>query len=209
MSVDSSIIEGGGIVTNPVSPGASEDAAMTDIQARAQTKTLIEFRDGVQSFGISWFSDGNLSNAPMYQYKDWQKNKLIDAWTPIVSEYNLKLSPWANVIMTELICTAPMVGLAFQNRKLRIENEKLKAQLQQSETFRESATAAGDYKDVRTDSKTKWTIDVDGYFTHTPKGNYIGKPERSEKPQPTPENYELLVKHNGKEFVDKALKIQL
>lgn len=207
MSVDSAVTEAGSIVTNPVAPGSEDSAVMTDLEARTQTKNLIEFRDGVQSFGISWISEGNLSNAPAYQYKDWQKNKLIDAWTPIVAQYNLKLSPWANVVMTELICTAPLVGLAFQNRKLRLEIEQLKAKFQQTSAFKTAATAAGEYKDARTDSKTSWTIDEDGYFTNTPKGTYIRKTDRSEKPTLTPENYELLVKHNGKEFVDKALKI--
>lgn len=203
MSADSLINEDGTIETKP-QPIESNDG-MSDDEARRQTKMLIDFRNSAQSLGISWFSDGDLTNSQAYEYKDWQKNKLVEAWTPIVAQYNLRLSPWANVIMCEMICTGPLVGLAVQNRKLRKQIESLKAQLQKSEEYRKSNEV--EFKPVRTDSKTAWTIDQNGYFQYTPKGTYLKKEERNEKPIPTPEAYELLVKHNGKEFVDKALNI--
>lgn len=193
-----------GIVAAP-EPVQTEKPPMSFDEAGRNTEILMEIRDTVQSHGISFFSEGDLSHAQEYAYTDWQKARLIKAWTPIVQKLNLKVSPWLDVLVAEAICTAPMVALAAKNRELRLKNEEMAAKIRRME---KQESQAPRQKDVRTDGKNAWSVDENGYFMYTAKGVYIKKQDRREKPELTETNYEMLVKHNGKEHIDKVFKIQ-
>lgn len=201
MSVDSTINDNGQI---EIDAQNYEEETPTDID-NLSVKTFIDFRSDLQAYAISQIADGNFNQADNYKYKDWQKNKLIEAWTPIFQTYKVSFSPWINVIMSEAVCTAPLIGLALQNRKLRIENEKLKKEL--SKKNNEDNVQAPAEPD-RPDIKTSWKVDEQGYFEFDKNKKYIKKDERKEKPKLTQENYALLCKHNGKENIDKIYNIQ-
>lgn len=206
MSADSIMTDTGTIEVTPQSVN-TENTALTDEEVRRNTKTLIDFRDNVQGYGISYISDGDLQHANLYQYSQWQKNKLVEAWMPIIAKTGLRISPWVDVLMAEVICTGPLVGLCLQNRKIRLENEQMKKKIVEMQA--NMSVLQHEYKDARTDSKNAWKVDGNGNFEYTPKGTYIKLNDRNEKPELTPANYTLLCKHNGKELIDKIFNIQL
>lgn len=201
MSVDSTINDNGQI---EIDAQNYEEETPTDID-NLSVKTFIDFRSDLQAYAISQIADGNFNESDKYKYKDWQKNKLIEAWTPIFKNYKVTFSPWINVIMSEAVCTAPLVGLAYQNRKLRIENEKLKKELAKLEAQEPRYTPQ--VEPDRPDTKTGWKVDENGYFEYDIFKKYIKKDNRKEKPKLTRENYELLSKHNGKENIDRIFNI--
>lgn len=206
MSVDSTVVENT-IVATPQAPTPSQPIGLTPDQAARNTEILMDARDTIQSFGISYFSDGDLKHSNLYAYQDWQKQRLIKAWTPIVQKLNINVTPWLDVIIAESICTAPLVGLAAQNRKLRLENEKQAKRIAELQA-KETEHLGSRNRDVRTDNKNAWSIDENGFFKYNAKGNqYLKKDDRHEKVQLTDANYTMLVKHNGEELVNKVFKI--
>ena len=175
--------------------------------AKRNTEILVNFRDGLQSFGISIYADGDFKHYDLYQYEQWQKDRLVQAWLPIVQQMGITVSPWLDVIMAEVVCTGPLVGLAFSNRKYRMENERLKKELEASRATKESKISDAVISADRPDGKNAWTVDVDGFFHYTNKGTYLKKEGRVLRPKLTPENYEMLCKHNGKEYIDRVFKL--
>lgn len=194
-------------MATPVATPAS-NATLSPDQAARNTEILMDARDTIQSFGISYFSDGDLKHANLYSYQDWQKQRLIKAWTPIIQKLNINVTPWLDVIVAEAVCTAPLLGLAAQNRKLRLENEKQAQKIAALQKQNEEYSSIRN-KDVRTDNRNAWSVDENGFFKYNAKGNaYIKGADRFEKAELNERNYELLVKHNGKELIDKIFKIQ-
>ena len=206
MSADSVLSEAGTIETAP-SMASHEPVLISMDEAARTTATLIEVRDTIQSFGISFYADGDMKHAPDYSYENWQKEKLIKAYTPIVHRANLTISPWVDVLVAEAICTGPLIALTFKNRNLRLENERMAKKIAELQREKNSPENVYAQKSTRTDGKNVWTVDKSGYFTYTPKNTYIPKEKRTEKPTLTTENYDLLVKHNGKEMIDKIFNV--
>lgn len=179
---------------------------LTEKEAWDNTETLINLRETVQSYGLSYYVDGNFKNAAQYDYEADEKQRLIRAWSRVIGHYNVRVSPWVDVIITEAVCTGPLVALAYNNRSQRIELEKQRAEIQRLRRENEKLQNAA--SNDRRDTKTHWKIDDNGYFEYTIANTYLPKGKRSEKPKLTPENYELLVKHNGKDFVNNAFGLK-
>ncbi len=188
----------------PSAPTQPEQPPMTEIEAENETAKWMRFRENLQAYGISWYADGSFAGAEKYTYKPHQFNQLVKAWSPVVQRANVRLPPMADIALAELMCTGPLIGLMNQNRKYRKElaaaraqNEQLKQQL-------------SDDLNKRRDAKYLWEIGENeigdyGYFTRTPAGTYLAKDKRTERPKLTPENIELLIKHNGKAAVDRLI----
>lgn len=188
----------------PVSSPDPEPQKMDETEARKQTVTLMTMRQTLQSYGIAWYADGSFKTemANQYNYAPADFNKLVDAWAPVVQTANIRVPPFANILLTEAICTGPLIGLMAQNRKMRKELEyyKNKERKEKAETVRNF--------NKRPDTKTAWGLGfneagVYGYFTHQANGTYIPKQHRKQRPELTPETIELIKKHNGDDAITR------
>lgn len=165
-------------------------------------------RESAQAFGISYYVEGTVNSWENYLYPPSQKNNLIRAWSKIIAKHNIRVNPWLDVVQAELFATGPLVALAITARNERTDHErtkaKLKAALKENEQYKQQEESA---EPTRRDTKKLWEIDPEGCFTHTPTAAYIKIDKRAEKPKLTKANYEMLVKYNGKEMVDRIFKI--
>lgn len=183
-------------------PGAEK---MTEQEAKSHTRTLIDMRDTIQSMALAFIGDGNLKQYTLYKYQEWQKQLLEDAYSPLISKMGLKVPMGVKILYAEAVTATPLFALAVQNRKYRLENEELKAQLRR----KKQKEAAQKTAVLRRDVATLWKIDENGYFTNRndKKMSYIKAADRNERPGLSDEEYRLLCQHNGKEFVDKVFNI--
>lgn len=211
LSADSAVNEDTGEVEITTTlPEGSGKPDLTDNEAEVNTEILMSMRESAQAFGLSYYVDGTLKDWEKYKYPTDQKRNLIRAWSRIIQAAGIRVSPWMDVVQAELFATGPIVALAFTSRRQRLTIEKQAAEIArlQKENAEFSSTVNTKAAGIRSDSKAGWKIDEKGFFEFTPAGSYIKKDQRREKAEPTPENYQLLVKHNGKEFTDRALNIQ-
>lgn len=191
-------------------PDAGGSVQMSDADADMNTEILMSMRESAQAFGLAYYVEGSVNTWEKYTYPAEQKRNLVRAWSRIIQKANIRVSPWLDVVQAELFATAPLLALAHTSRQQRIKLERQAAEIarlqRENADFanKVSAKAGGQ----RSDSKTSWKIDENGYFQYTPAGAYIKQENRKEKPDASAENYQLLVKHNGKEFTDKALNIK-
>lgn len=203
MSADSVINDDGNIEINTtINEQEERTEPVANTEAKATVKMLIDFRENIQSYIISYISDGNLNESEKYTYQPSQKNKLIEAWTPIIEKYKIRFSPWWNVIISEAICTGPLIALAAKNREYRLEIEKLRNKIKNENSIEINTN------NTRSDTKTAWKVDTNGYYEYSPQRVYIKKEDRTERPVINEETYELLCRHNGKEYIDNIFKIK-
>ena len=189
---------------------AGDQPPMDESEAMKQTRTLMDMRETAQSLGLSYIADGSLDGYERYKYETWQKNLLVEAWTPIIQSMGIRVNPWLKVLYAEGISTTPIAVLAFNNRKARLKIEQQAAyirHLEHENANLKTTTPPPPSKPLRNDTKNQWAVDENGYFENTIAGKYIPKATRKEKPDLTPEAYELLCKHNGKDFIDDVFHI--
>jgi hypothetical protein len=211
-------------VTEPTEPQREISPAFSDHsgeimsidESKKHTATLIDMRETIQSMGLALLSDGNVADYKQFNYAPWAKSLLVDAWHPIIQQYNLKVNPYVHILYAEGITAGPLIALALKNRKLRLKQEEqaeiIRRQNQKIAKLEEAANAAEmqaetSVKSLRPDTKNQWKIDEKGFFENDRRGTYIKKPERKERAELTTESYPLLCKHNGKAFVDKVFNV--
>lgn len=192
------------LLENTMPAPSAEKEPLSDREALDNTAVLMDLRETAQGYGLSLWVDGTFKNAEHYFYQPEEKARLVKAWSRVIGHYRVHVSPWVDVLFTEAVTTGPMLAVAFQARKYRMENEQMKERLRQYE----EPQADGRTVYSRNDTKTQWKIDENGYFEYTESNTYIPKKNRKMKPDLSQENYQLLCKHNGKEYVDEVFKIQ-
>jgi hypothetical protein len=200
--------------------GGSGVPSMDENEALAETRKLMDMRETGQALLISFVADGSAAGYQKYNYEPWQKDLLVRAWAPIIQSKNLRVNPYLQILYAEGISSGPLFVLMFKNRKIRMENEDLRRQVQQLNREKmqmQQATAAASPGNevppprnvqIRSDIKTLWKVDDNGFFMHgTDKARtYIPEPQRKDKPVLTPDNYERLCKHNTKARIDLIFK---
>lgn len=182
---------------------------LDDKEAYEQTETLMDMRETVQALGIAMYADGTMKTNEQYHYEPWQKELLIKAWMPIIRDSGLRVSPWIKVLYAEGISATPLIGLAMQNRKNRLEAEQLRAEnakLREQVAKGEKPPVNAGTTSQRRDTAKHWKVDKNGYFMYTIANGYILENNRTEKPS-VKEHYEMLCKHNGKPEIDKIFKL--
>lgn len=181
----------------PSSQPYSEDDAIKN------TQILMDIRETVQAYGISWFCDGSISEHVQYLYSKGDKDKLVRAWAPIVQQAGLRVPPMANVLVVEAICSGPIIAMGIQNRKYRMQAEKYKAEL-------DAERVKNGKEPTRGDTQRDWLIHSNGFFQWSNKtGKWIYQPKDSAKERPDISEkgiYERLVKHNPKLDIDSIYK---
>ena len=209
-SADTVINEESGLpeVDTSLSATTEQREPMSEKEAWDNTEVLFNLRETVQSYGLAWYVDGNFRAASKYDYEAEEKQRLIRAWSRVIGHYRIKVSPWVDVVLTEAVCTGPLIALAYNNRQQRIELEIQRAEI--ARLRNENATLRNDVApaSTRKDTKTQWKIDENGFFEYNEANTYIPKGKRKERPELTEENYALLCKHNGQEFVNEIFKIE-
>lgn len=189
-------------IFTPVGPAAApERPPMDDTEARKQAITFMKSREYIQSGAIAWWADGNMQNMERYNYSPKAFNNLVDAWAPVLQQFNIRIPKGVNILFAELYNSGPVFGLMAQNRKMRKQNEAYAKRIQQLE--KQVAVAASSRKPT----KTQWKVDKNGYFEYTPANTYIATDDRSERPELTEENYKLLVEHNGADYINKVYNL--
>jgi len=189
-----------------VPPGVSppEKEPLSDKEAEENTEVLMDIRETVQSYGLSLYIDGTFRHAEDYEYSPEARRKLIKAWSRVIGHYRMRVSPWMGVIMAEGVTTGPMIAAVVKQKR---EIKELRAKVAHYEA-RERGTGIPHAAITRRDTKTHWKVDENGYFEYTESNTYIPKKNRKMKPELTQENYELLCKHNGREYVDSIFNIK-
>jgi hypothetical protein len=200
-------------------------AGMSQDEALEETRKLMDMRQTAQSLAISFVADGTVSGYEKYNYKDWQFNLLVKAWAPIIQAKNLKVNPAIQILYAEGISTGPLFVLMFKNRKIRMENEDLRLQVQRlnrekmelqqaaAEGMPGNTMTAPKNVQIRKDIKTLWLVDDNGRFKYstgkdakTHNYRYIPDAERTDKPMLTKDNYTRLCKYNGQNKIDLIFK---
>ena len=194
------------ITPNPVASGAV--AELTDAEALENTRILMDMRESGQAFGLAYYVEGSVNSWEKFLYSQPQKNNLIRAWSKIIAKNNISVSPWFDVIQAELFATGPLVATAISARNERLAHERTKEELRKSQAKKEEyERQARSAEPTRRDTLKQWEVDDNGCFTHTVTNPYIKIDKRAEKPRLTKENYEMLIKHNGKEKIDRVFKM--
>lgn len=191
--------------------------AMSEDDAMKETRKLMNMRESGQALGLCYIAEGKLDNNARYKYEPWAKDLLIEAWAPIIQESNLRVNKWIQIIYAEAMGTSPLFFMAFQTKKLRVENDRLREEIMQRNA-NDAARAAGGYTQpfpananavwnrLNYDSEKKWGVDDQGYFIEG-KNGFIKVADRKEKPQLTPDVYALLCKWNEKAKIDRIFEI--
>lgn len=197
---------------------APEENIKVSKRALDDTSLLMDLRDSVQALGLAWYSDGFNEieiNQKKYRYTPEQKDMLIEAWSPVIQSNNIKVSPFFRIAVVEAMCSGPLLALAHQNRKYRLELEEAKAKLAAMLRDKDrqepipndiKTTIKESKKEERRDNKNAWKIDENGYFIYGPDGastSYIQESNRKEKAK-LQDNYDKLVEVNGKAKVHRA-----
>jgi hypothetical protein len=205
-----SVIQDDGTIEVPPPPKVVEE--LEDKTAATNTAMFMDIREMVQGGLISLFADGSITEWERYKYDEAQKKQLIKAWEPLIKKSGIRVSPWMNVLITEGMCSAPLVALAVQNRKMRQENERLRkeiiAERRKNNVTTEMKVPQGS---ARFNNKNAWKIDENGYFIYKADGkstNYMPQPKRKERPR-LPHDYDMLIKYNDKDFVHKVFMLPL
>jgi hypothetical protein len=204
-----SVIHDDGSIELPVPEKITVE--LEDKTAATNTALFMDIREMVQGGLIAMYADGSIGDWERYKYDDNQKKQLIKAWTPLIQKSGIKVSPWANVLITESMCSAPLVALAFQNRKMRQENDKLRKELIQLRIKNNDDPGEIPKGSPRFNNKNAWRIDEKGYFMFKSDGkstNYLTQSKRKERPK-MPFDYDMLVKYNDKEFVHKVFELTI
>lgn len=196
-------------IIDNLSPAGKGREPLSESDAMKQTETLMDMRETAQSLALSYIAEGDLSRFEAYKYEPWQKRLLVEAWTPLIQQWGLRVNPFIKILYAEGISTGPIAMLAINNRKqrLRIEEQAQEISRLRNENSSLKTNNIVEFK-TRNDAKNLWLVDEAGYFQYTPAGKYIKKDERSEKPDLSPDNYKQLVKYNGKAEIDKIFNIQ-
>lgn len=167
------------------------------------TKMWMDIREQLQSLGISLYADGSIDGFDKYHFHPAHKDNLVRAWSRVISHYNVPAPPpFIDILIAELAANMPLVQLARQNRKYRLENEELRAE---NNMIKSSGDPYG-----RPDQKTLWLVDNQGFFEYTKKGKKFVRLTKAEKktiPSPTGEALIRLIKHNGEEKIKSIFKL--
>lgn len=194
------------VTPNPMTSGAV--AELTDAEALENTRILMDMRESGQAFGLAYYVEGSVNSYEKFLYSQPQKNNLIRAWSKIVAKNNIRVNPWFDVIQAELFATGPLVAAAVAARNERLAHERTKAELRKSQAKNEEyERQARSAEPTRRDTIKQWEVDDNGFFTHAATNAYIRIENRIEKPRLTKENYDMLVKHNGREKIDRIFKM--
>lgn len=216
-SADTIIQEDGTKVVNPAP--RPEPATATEPTVEDQYKNAMQFvelREMIQSRGIAMVADGTMSTFAQYTYTPTQKKQLAEAWHPVLVRRNIKISPEAQLVITELMCNAPLLQLMMQNRKYRkkaeaaeAENERLRRQIAEQNGNFNNLTGNAIRSSDRKDNKNAWKVDSRGYFIFRPAGastDYLKEELRTERPK-LPADLEKLILYNGREAIAEIFKM--
>lgn len=217
-SADTVIDEETGVMEQPEAlEGGAASQPLTAPQSLDETATLMDMRETAQAMGIAWYADGDIRAFEQYKYEPWQKKLLIEAWAPLVAQAGLKIGVGPKILYAEAMSSGPLIAMMIKNRKHRKELEAAReliasqnariAALEGRQSDEPSAGPSGQAAQQRPDTKKGWQIKDDGTFYFDSSGVYAKKTGPQERPSLNPESYRLLVKHNGKEKVDRIFKI--
>lgn len=177
---------------------------MDEAEAYKQARTFMEIRQQVQAFGFTLWGDGKWGLSKEYFYDKESFENLVEAYAPLAQQLNVRIPSGLKIVTAELFATGPLVALAKKNAEYRKRAELADKRAANAEAQLKKIISA------RKDTKTAWKLGVNGngvygYFAHTPSGAYIPNADRTERPELTDENIQLLIKHNGKAAIDKLL----
>ena len=190
----------------PVTPPPS----LTDAQATAKAQSLIQKRDFVQKFGLSYLADGNTDRAEEFALNSTEFNMLVDLYKPHMGRFG---NPpwWLGFLIVEGFVMGPKIAKILDYRKLRKENDTLREQLQRahlsaSAVAANSAASASGKRLRRRDTKTLWTVDSLGRFVHDTRSKYLKAKDRHERADYNLDS-DRLKKHNKADLLKQAFNL--
>lgn len=186
-------------------PELSTEEKQTPEQIKSQTASLIKGRDMLQQRALAY-----LAKSPK-EYKKFALESHEFEWLcEVYGEYvGLlgKIPDWINIVIAELCIMIPKIQNAWGMRQLVDENNRLKQEVKKLKAKDKKNGVIQPDQAERNDTKTLWMVDRKGYFKYHFNNDFIREADRTEKPLLTPENYEKLCRHNGKESIDKIFGI--
>ncbi len=203
-------------------PIATARPEMDETEAAKQAGLLMDMRETAQALGLAYMADGHVKGYEQYKYQAWQKKLLVEAWSPLIQEMGLRVNKFIRVLYAEGISTTPLAVTAAKARSYRLENERLRRQLQQMQAATAAAASrnqqeqaaplappppqAQSWNRMDYDSARKWEVDDNGFFKEDQNG-FIKAADRREKPLLKPEVYQRLIKWNTKERIDRIFNV--
>lgn len=170
--------------------------------ARKKVEQFMKMRDMLQSKGLA-FAAGDPQLARQFKMEQWEFDWYCEVYADVVAEMG-EIPKWVEIILAEAFILGPKIKTVLDIRKEANEARRLAAhQYRENPAAAASATVA-----QREDFKKRWQVDENGFFTHTEKGQYIPQGKRKERPVMNQVNYDLLVKHNGADFIQQVFQKQ-
>jgi hypothetical protein len=181
---------------------------MDATEAKSKTERFLKFRDFLQSRGLAWGA-GDMDKYEEFAMQEWEFAMLADVYNDVILSMGY-IPKWFDIAIAEIMVLAPRIVKVFNHRKLQKKVVQLEAKIKamESKANNHFQTAADPNADFRTDLKKWWQVDNEGFFMYD-KGGYVTKENKKDKPDVSdPQQYELAIKYNGKEKIDRIFNIQ-
>lgn len=162
----------------------------------------MRMRDMLQSKGLAFIA-GRPEIHDTFKMEKWEFDWYCEVYESVVQDLGY-IPKWLEIVLAEAFIMTPKIMAVINIRNEAKKIEKYQAAHQYTAATIQ-ATGSGSAPQ-REDFKTRWIVDVNGYFTHDARGKYIPQGDRMERPIINEVNYNLLVKHNGAELIEKIFK---
>lgn len=224
-SPDTIITEKGEKMLPETKDTPKERDPMDTEEAKKKTARLLQFREFIQKWLLA-LAAGNptIEGTSAFVFEKWEFDMLCDVYHNVVVGLGY-IPKWFDILITEAMVMTPKIMKVFNIRKMKADLAAKDAQLEASRQreaamqrkieelqsqgnnhFQQEAGTTQTW--TRPDFAKYWALDADGYF-ETGQGGYIKKELRTERPDITiPEVYQLAVKHNGLEKVNRIFNLQ-
>jgi hypothetical protein len=186
-------------VNNPQSD-YTEAPKMTPEQSRSKAESFIRFRDMLQSRGLA-LAAGKIELHEQFKLEKWEIDMYVDLYAEMLQEFG-EIPKWVEIMIVEGMILGPKIAKVIS---LRREMKQIQSIKSQSMDYSTAVNSTGE-KPQREDFKKRWLVDDAGFFTHDARGYYVPQSKRAERPIINAVNYELLIKHNERELIERVFR---
>lgn len=165
-------------------------------KAEKKLRVFLNVRDKAQQRIFAAWSD---ADREMFAMDEEDFELLTDAYMPIMEEHGGKIPWWLDIALVESIVLGSKIQLARKLAKVNKENETLRSDNSALQK------AVANSVPVTSKDRKKFSIDENGYYTHSATGTYIKQARRMEKA--SLKDIDKIVEVNDSDFVKSAFKL--
>lgn len=165
-------------------------------KAEKKLRVFLNVRDKAQQRIFAAWSD---ADRELFAMDEEDFELLTDAYMPIMEEHGGKIPWWLDIALVESIVLGSKIQLARKLAKVNKENETLRSDNSALQK------AVANSVPVTSKDRKKFSIDENGYYTHSATGTYIKQARRMEKA--SLKDIDKIVEVNDSDFVKSAFKL--